>query len=323
MKKQAAYSRLTFAGILLGFLFLTQIAAQEEKESIEKHTRLLMLGATKVKVNVYEKKGSPITFFAPHYNERTGADIAKELIGKKGGRLVEIESVDASGNASRQLSFTLAGKSYAIDPNRIYTENGRACSNVPEEINRTVVNFSEGLLKIVFPENGNKLRAGEKFLVAVHNNGDIDDPNKSASARENDLTAYAFVKYGKGTQFLRGRFQEQSDGAYLSTVEADEDNFFFLSSPAFLSFFAERGFNAIVQKSAAKLHSKNCAVDDGSLSVFSGQQNIPYINVEADAAHGGARQRQMLEAVYELLRKTIQLDSKAPAIEGRDAGKRR
>jgi hypothetical protein len=45
----------------------------------------------------------------------------------------------------------------------------------------------------------------------------------------------------------------------------------------------------------------NCKVDDGSLSVYAGQQNIPYINIEADIKTGAARQKEMIETVYKMI----------------------
>jgi hypothetical protein len=109
-----------------------------------------------------------------------------------------------------------------------------------------------------------------------------------------------------------GAFHEQAAGVFLSNLEGDEDNFVLLSTPEFLPFFAERGFNAVVQKPAAMLRGAGCDIDDGSLSVYSSLQNIPYINLEADAQTGGPRQRQMLEAVHQLL-PTLHAKDGAPA----------
>jgi len=49
------------------------------------------------------------------------------------------------------------------------------------------------------------------------------------------------------------------------------------------------------------LRDGKCSVDDGSLSVYAALSGVPYVNLEADAVGGAARQRQMLQAVYELL----------------------
>lgn len=290
------------AGILIGVL-LSPFSTLAQS-AVEKKTFEILLGETPVKINVYEKKGTAITFFAPHYNERTGNGIALQLIAAKGGRVVEIESTDENAKPARRLKFLLKGKSYSVDPNRIYTDNGRTCDNAEPETIEAVKKFSNELLKIVFSsETGDKLRDGEKFLVAVHNNKDVTGA-ETDEAKANDLTSYSFVRGGKIPKAVTGAYQDQVSGVYLSNTEFDEDNFFFLSSAdAGLAFFAEKGFNVALQKPASNLLGKDCRIDDGSLSVFAGQRNIPYINVEADAIYGASRQRQMLEAIYEFWQK--------------------
>lgn len=267
-----------------------------------KLTQKFLLGETEVKINVYEKEGSRVTFVSPHHNEQIARRLAKEFIDKNGGRLVEIESFDERGNPSRYIKFTLNGKSYSIDPNRIFTENGRRCSGFSAEIIPIIKKFAEDFLKIVLSEDAQNLREGERFIVAVHNNTDVD--TKDLSAQPNDLTASAFVRLGNSSH----GFQEQADGVYLSNSEDDADNFIFVSSPKYISYFAEKGFNVVVQKNANKLRSEKCSVDDGSFSVFSAQNNIQYICLEANSLTGAFRQREMFEAVYRLAQEENRVD---------------
>ena len=277
--------------ILLSAIFAAKGATQKTLVT-------LPLGESFVKINVYENAGANVTFFAPHYNEQTARVLAREYVERSGGRLVEIESIDEKGNAVRFLKFKLNNKTYSIDPNRIYTDNGRNCGGAPET-GETVKTFAESLLKILFAEGGKTLRENERFIVAVHNNTDVD--SKAESAKSSDLTAVAFVKGGNSSMPAHGAFEEQADGVFLSNTETDADNFIFLSTPAHIGYFAEKGFNVVVQKSAQKLQSKQCTVDDGSMSVYSAQNAISYICLEADTTNGTFRQRQMFEAVYQLL----------------------
>lgn len=286
MKSKITYKNLS-AKALLALSFFLCFAPQMRAGEFSKTTKTLMLGETAVKINVYENKNNDITFFAPHYNERPGAELTKKIIREKGGRLIEIESSDANGNPLRNLKFQFQNESYNVDPNRIYTVNGRKCSNFPKQINEIITKFAADLLKIIIPAEHNK----HGPIVAIHNNQDVDE--KDLSARNRDLTAKAFVK--------SGAFDSQSQGVYLSNVETDEDNFIFLSNPAFLSYFAEKDFNVVIQKPANQLFSENCQIDDGSLSVYFGQKNVSYINLEADIKNGNFRQKQMLEAVYLLV----------------------
>lgn len=296
------------------FLFVSLNVAGATRQTAQ----YLTLGETRVKINVYENAAANVTFFAPHYNERAARNLAKEAVERNGGRLVEVESTDENGNASRYVNFVLSGKIYTIDPNRIYTENGRNCANYPPEAARAVKQFADELLRIIFAADGRSLRADENFIVAVHNNADVDA--KSENVRDTDLTAAAFVKtLGADNQLAHGAFEAQADGVFLSNTETDADNFVFLSAPRYVGYFAEFGFNVVVQKAAAKLASKQCAVDDGSLSIFAAQNAISYICLEADGTHGAFRQRQMFEAIYELLPKSppiaaAKMNNRRPAV---------
>jgi hypothetical protein len=289
---------------LLFILFL--FPALSAGAAVRKETNTLLLGETIIKINVYENAGANVTFFAPHYNERISRLLAKESVERNGGRLIEIESVDEKGNASRYVKFALNGKRYSIDPNRIYTENGRNCQNLAPEVAQAVKQFADQLLQIILAADGKTLRENERFIVAVHNNVDVDA--KEESVKNKDLTAVAFVKAQSLRYDEHGAFEAQADGVFLSNTETDADNFIFLSTPRYVGYFAELGFNVVVQKASAKLQSKQCSVDDGSLSVFSAQNGIPYICLEADGTTGAFRQRQMFEAVYALLPKDAQIE---------------
>lgn len=271
-----------------------------------KTTQGFKLGETEVKINLYENEGSNVTFFSPHHNEQIARLLAREFVDKNGGRLVEIESFDDKGKPSRYVRFTTNGRTFSLDPNRIFTDNGRNCDSLPAEIDVLVKDFADRLLKVIFAD-GKGLHTDEKFIVAVHNNTDVD--SKDEHAKSNDLTALAFVKTAG-----HGAFQTQAEGAYLSNMEFDSDNFIFLSSAKYLGFFVEKSFNVVVQKNAAKLRTQGCNVDDGSLSVYSAQNNIQYICLEADGTNGNFRQRQMFEAVYALLKELKSIDTKTVAV---------
>ncbi len=288
------------------FIIILLIAVAAAEASTAKSTRTLPLGDSFVSINVYENAGANITFFAPHHNEQIGLNLAKEYVAKNGGRLIEIESLNDKGYPIRYVKFNYGGKAYSIDPNRIYTDNGRSC-NVAKGIDAIVKNFADELLKIILAPDGTTLREGERFIVAVHNNTDVSA--KAAGAQTGDLTAVAFIKGQSTNNLIHGAFEEQADGVFISNTETDEDNFIFLSTPAQIGYFAEKGFNVVVQKSAVRLQSKLCTVDDGSFSVYSAQIAVPYICLEADGVSGYVRQRQMLDAIYALLPEQKQIET--------------
>ncbi|HEX8558196.1 MAG TPA: hypothetical protein VF668_08850 [Pyrinomonadaceae bacterium] len=264
--------------------------------------RTLRLGETAVKVNVYERAGAAVTFFSPHHNEAAGREAAKEALAARGGRFVEVEALDEAGAPARRLRFRAGGKPFSVDPNRVFTPNGRRCLSLPPDAEAAVKAFADELLELLFAPGGRRLREGETVFVAVHNNGDVEA--RPAPERDGDLTAVGFVRPLRSRAAFRGEFEESAAGVYLSNAEADEDNFIVVTAPGLLGHFAARGFNVIVQKPAAQLRGERCSLDDGSLSVHAAYNDIPYLNLEADAAAGGARQRQMLRAVYDLLDRT-------------------
>jgi len=286
-------------GLLLVPLFCCLLASA--RAQVPAAVKTLKLGETAVKVNVYERAGAAVTFFSPHHNERGGRELAKELVAARGGRFVEVESLDDAGAPARRLRFRVGGKPFSVDPNRVFTPNGRRCLNLPAEAEAAVEAFAEGLLALLFAPGG-RLREGETVFVAVHNNGDVE--TRPAAERDGDLTAVGFVRPLKSRATFRGEFEESAAGVYLSNAEGDEDNFVIVTEPRLLGHFAARGFNVVVQKPAAELRGERCSLDDGSLSVYAAYNGVPYVNLEADTAAGAARQRQMLQAVYELLPKS-------------------
>jgi hypothetical protein len=282
------------------------IQAQEAAKTV----KTFKLGETDVKVNVYERAGAAVTLFAPHHNEPGALKAGRDAVAARGGRFVEVVSFK-DGAAARRLYFSVGGRPYDIDPNRIYTANGRKCLNLPPDAEAAVKAFADNLLNLLFAPGGARLREGETLFVAVHNNGDVETPppnnklsveQRLAKARDEDLTAVAFVKPLRSRTTFRGAFEESAAGVYLSNTEGDEDNFIIVTEPRLLGPFAARGFNVIVQKPAAQLRAPGCSVDDGSLSVHAAFNNIPYLNLEVDIIGGAARQRQMLEAAYDFIK---------------------
>jgi hypothetical protein len=278
-------------------------AAAARAQEAPKTVKSIRLGETAVRVNVYERAGAAVTFFSPHHNERGAREAAKESVAARGGRFVEVEALDEAGEPARNLRFAVGGKPYTVDPNRVFTEQGRRCLRLPADAEAAVKVFAEELLALLFASGGTRLRAGEKVFVAVHNNGDVEA--NPPDARDRDLTAVGFLRPLRSRAAFRGPFAESAAGVYLSNAEEDEDNFALVTTPALVTPFASRGFNVVLQKPAAQLRDGRCSMDDGSLSVHAAFNDIPYVNLEADALGGGARQRQMLDAVYEILSKPL------------------
>lgn len=289
--------------MILAALFCCLLAVADARAQATKSVKTFRLGETAVRVNVYERAGATVTLFSPHHNERGAREAAKESVAARGGRFVEVEALDDAGEPARRLRFSVGGKPYSVDPNRVFTEQGRRCLRLPADAEAAVKAFAEELLALLFAPGGARLRAGETVFVAVHNNGDVEA--NPAADRDRDLTAIGFLRPLRSRTIFRGEFAESAAGVYLSNAEEDEDNFALVTESRLVTPFAARGFNVVLQKPAAQLRDGRCSMDDGSLSVHAAFSGIPYVNLEADALGGGARQRQMLDAVYEILSKPL------------------
>lgn len=220
--------------------------------TIDRHP--IPLGSTTAHLTVYDSDQPGLTYIVLHDNEDTGVEAALDVIRRQGGRLLDLQHT-----GDRNLRFTFDGATYAVDPNRIFTDAGRratladqsdvALDDLPGAVVDAVAAFAEALLMHYAFEPG-------RTVVTVHNN-----------TNEN----YTALSYAEGADYA-------DDAAELYVVaESDADDFFFVTEPALFERVRDAGFNAVLQDNAA-------VTDDGSLSVYCGQQGMPYINVEAQ--HG-------------------------------------
>ena len=75
--------------------------------------------------------------------------------------------------------------------------------------------------------------------------------------------------------------------------EKDPDDFFFVTEQSLFEALSAHEFNVVLQDNRS-------VTDDGSLSVYCGQQSIPYVNVEAQYDHQ-EEQQKMIEALLDIL----------------------
>jgi hypothetical protein len=186
-----SHRRLLELALLLAAIFCCARPAAYAQEAAAKTVKTFKIGETDVKVNVYERAGAAVTLFAPHHNEQGALKAAREAVAARGGRFVEVEALDEAGAPARRLRFRAGGRGHSVDPNRIYTANGRRCLNLPPDAEAAVKAFADSLLALLFAPGGARLREGETLFVAVHNNGDVE--KSPAAERDSDLSAVAFV----------------------------------------------------------------------------------------------------------------------------------
>ena len=239
---------------------ITKIELKEEIIPIK-------IGETEIKV-VVNKSSIATTgylYFNMHDNENTAVEATKEVIGKNGGTLVELQN-----NGERLIDFSLNRKQYTFDPNRIFTEVGikKTLDNYGEytlEAQKEVSRFANKLAKDYFQNS--------KLVIAVHNNTEGNLSIKS---------------YEKG--------QEYGNDAKLVFINpnTDADDFFFVTDEKYYKLFSEKNYNVALQ-------DNQNVTDDGSLSVYCGFNKISYINVESEHNHLN-EQVKMLEVLQDLVK---------------------
>jgi hypothetical protein len=241
------------APLLLPLLLGAALAAggcREATYAITEEMQHLTLGETTVGVAVYEASAPGWTYLVLHDDENTAVEAALGVIERQGGRLVALDHTGA-----RNVSFTLADSAYTFDPNRIFTDAGAAATLTREgaysdEARVAVRAFAEALLTSF------GLAVGD-VVITVHNNTE---------------GRYSMHSYTDGGDYA-------ADVQFVHvTADHDPDDFFFTTDLDLYNELRLAGFNVVLQDNAL-------VTDDGSLSVYAGQEGMPYVNVEAQHGH--------------------------------------
>jgi hypothetical protein len=218
-----------------------------------------------VQVAVYGDRRN-VVMLNLHDDEITSVAAARNVLQTTGGILVNINN-----NYERLVSFTMKGKTWQFDPNRMFTRNGIISDMVKQNksCNIEAVKAIEGFAKFLLAKIPKT-----STLIALHNN---DHQHFS-------IDSYLDDSRKKDVQ------------AVHASESHDEDNFFLTTDRKLFRSLRESGYNVILQ------HKK--AADDGSLSVYFGRRNKSYVNVEAEA--GKVKdQEQMIGRVVSWINKSL------------------
>ena len=183
-----------------------------------------------------------------HDNEGTSVQAAKSLMEENGGTLIKIEN-----GRQRVVYFRLKGIRYGFDPNRIFSrigieqtlrDNSRFSRDAMEEVER----FAQRILQLI-PDN-------TSCIVALHNNTE---------------EAFSIKSYLPG-----GNRKKDAKAVYADSLQ-DVDDIILTTDSLLYQKMADSGFNSIWQDNQQ-------AKKDGSLSIYFGERNRRYINIETQ--HG-------------------------------------
>jgi hypothetical protein len=208
-----------------------------------------------LKIQQYGER-TGIVFINLHDDETTSVDAARRILEQEGGLLIEVEN-----NLQRNIRFRLGRTSYTVDPNSIFSREGIEKSldllgKVSEKAITEVEKFGQRILQLI-PEETN-------CIIALHNN----TPDR--------FTALEYAAGNKRTK--------DSKKVYINP-EQDADDFFLTTDAVLYELLADKKFNTVLQD------NKHC-VDDGSLSVYCGKNNIRYVNCETE--HGKTEQYYLM-----------------------------
>jgi len=253
-------------GLLVGLLELIAWAlprhglSAHADDSVRTSVRQFRVGETEIAVATTEKPGCRFVYVNLHDDENTSALAGQDVVKRSGGKLVELRHT-----GRRDIVFTVQGKDYRVDPNRIFTEAGVRLtlakqSRYSEDAARSVSRFAEQLLKVYRID-------GAEAVIALHNN---------------TQGKYSALSYAGG-----GALAQDAKDVFIRDG-TDPDDFFFVTERVVFDALKRRGHNVVLQ-------DNHRVTDDGSLSVYCGKANVRYINVEADHGHFKEQTQMILE----------------------------
>jgi len=194
-----------------------------------------------------EPKSDNLIFFNMHENEKTSIKAIRAYAKEH-----RINYIYLKHTGERRITFELQG-AYSFDPNRIFTPKGRKATlldgkNYTASAQKTVAQFAKDILFEL---------KDKKTIIAMHNNTDENYSIKSYLPDSSEAV---------NTQKL-----------YINP-DMDPDDFIYTTVPKFYDALVKKGINVILQDNQNFL-------DDGSLSVYCGMNDIQYINIETEHDH--------------------------------------
>lgn len=252
------------AGLGLVVLFAAGCNMQQN-DGFERHEVTVNLGEREVTIVRYTSGEVGLSMINLHEDEQTSIKAAKKYIKEYGGSLTYMRH-----DRERRFAFAKQNEHYSIDPNRIYTDHG--IQNTLQDggsyhisAHHQVRNLAENILDLYDFED-------RDVVVAVHNN---------------HINGFSILSYTEG-----GDYEHNASRVHVEEGQ-DINDFFYVTDERFYEYLMNRGFNVLLQ-------DQRNVENDGSLSVYSGYRNVPYINIEAGRGHY-EEQTRMIRVVEEML----------------------
>jgi hypothetical protein len=218
-------------------------------EGMQSDTTYVVINDLAINLVRYKYRTPNINFLVIHDNEDTGVKAAFEYIRFSGGTII-----DPQYGGMRNYSFNYNEEHFQIDPNSIYTDTGiwkglekygMANDEVVEELSKA----SKVILNLYSASK-------PEYIFTLHNNGDGD---------------FGIPSYLQGYE-LEGT----ADSIHMN-FQMDPDDFILVTEKPLFEALKKENVNVVLQS----LNAPN----DGSLSIYAMQNQIPYINVEVQHGH--------------------------------------
>lgn len=229
---------------LLFCCFSLQLLGQEDSLAYTQY--VYKLSGEKIKFRLYNPESpTGLTFINLHDNENSCVQATLKLIRQSKDKFIEIKF---KGKRWLNGINPQSGKKFIFDPNRIFTDFG-CFQTLKMYFAYNSYNKME-LLKLSSFITDSLLK-NTNFVIAVHNN-----------------TALHIEKY-----IPDSIFQDNAAEIFVNP-EHNAHNFFYVLEKEHFENMMNLGYNVLIQNPTE-------VKDDGSLSVYCAQKNIPYVNVEA------------------------------------------
>lgn len=232
-------------------LNLISVSAQTLPSSSRADTSVFMLNDKAVQIIRYQYGDPHIRFLSLHDTEKTGLKAAFKFMGIHGGCVIELQY-----GKVRNIDFSDSLQQFSFDPNNMFTYEGAYIGLARNSLPR----IHDGL-----PEKVQSL--GNKVLDF----GSLDSLGVIVTLHNNYNGGFSIFSYTQGNYL-----EKSADDVYINSA-MDPDDLIFVTDRRFFDYLKKKEVNVVLQSMQVP--------DDGSLSVFAMQNNIPYANIEVQHGH--------------------------------------
>ncbi|WP_344765764.1 hypothetical protein [Pedobacter ginsengiterrae] len=235
--------------ILALFVFVANAQHPPVFDAMTTDSSFINLYDLNINLVKYSYKPNGVKFLVVHDNEDTGVKAGFDYIRWSGGELI-----DCQYGGVRDYNFSYMDDIYRIDPNAIYTERGINTRLKKDEFSSNEVEKALNAAGKQIIDFYNPKSTG--YILTLHNNAD---------------GGFGIASYLPGYELASA-----ADSVYLNP-EMDGDDMLYVTDLKLFNSFKKANVNVMLQSKFVE--------NDGSLSVYAMQNNIPYVNVEVQHGH--------------------------------------